>query len=79
MGIEVQKSAIPILFNFARVKAASHPHVCVFVTGLSAILNLSAGKVQVVQLMYIKTMIGYFLLFVFLNYSLKITLYLGNM
>ena len=79
MGRKVQKSALPTLFNFARVRAAPHPHVCMFVTGLSAILNLSAGKVQVVQLLYIKTMIGYFLLLVFLNYSLKITLYLGNM
>ena len=27
MGIEVQKSALPTLFNFARVSAASQPHV----------------------------------------------------
>ena len=27
MGIEVQKSALPTLFNFARVRAASQPHV----------------------------------------------------
>ncbi len=27
MGIEVQKSALPISFNFARVRAASKPHV----------------------------------------------------
>ena len=26
-GIEVQKSALPTLFNFARVRAASQPHV----------------------------------------------------
>ena len=27
MGIEVQKSALPTLFNFARVRAAHQPHV----------------------------------------------------
>ena len=27
MGIEVQKSEFPTLFNFARVRAASQPHV----------------------------------------------------
>ena len=27
MGIEVQKSAIPTFFNFARVRAAPQPHV----------------------------------------------------
>jgi len=27
MGIEVQKVALPILFHFARVRAASQPHV----------------------------------------------------
>ena len=27
MGIEVQKSALPTLFHFARVRAASQPHV----------------------------------------------------
>ena len=27
MGIEVQKSALPTLFNFAKVKEASKPHV----------------------------------------------------
>ena len=27
MGIEVQKSALPILFHFAGVRAASQPHV----------------------------------------------------
>ena len=27
MGIVVQKSALPTLFNFARVRAASQPHV----------------------------------------------------
>ena len=27
MGIKVQKSALPTLFNFARVRAAHQPHV----------------------------------------------------
>ena len=27
MGIEVPKSALPILFNFARARVASQPHV----------------------------------------------------
>ena len=27
MGIEVQKSALPTLFNFVRIRAASQPHV----------------------------------------------------
>ena len=27
MGIEVQKSVLPTLFTFARVRAASQPHV----------------------------------------------------
>ena len=28
MGIEAQKSALPALVNFARVRAAPQPHVC---------------------------------------------------
>ena len=36
MGIEVQKSALPTLFNFARVRAASQPHLeCSFQNILS--------------------------------------------
>ena len=31
MGIKVQKSALPTLFNFARVRAAHQPHVKSFV------------------------------------------------
>jgi len=35
MGIEVQKNAFPTLFNFAKVRAASQPHVLLTFTAMA--------------------------------------------
>ena len=35
MGIEVKKSALPTIFNFARVRAASQPQVGYNYAGIS--------------------------------------------
>ena len=34
MGIKVQKSTLPTLFNFARVRAAHQPHVLYYVIAM---------------------------------------------
>ena len=74
MGIEVQKSALPILFNFARVRAASQPHVA----SLSSfhLLFLSVYSFHFADFMIISLFISFFL-FYFLFYFSSIFFILG--